>query len=226
MKTAWLKLSAVGFVFALTGSACKIESGDGEGGTGGGSTTTGGKSSTGGTTSTGGIAGTGGAKATGGTTSTGGSKATGGTTSTGGKASTGGVLGCSNNMDQPKSTPTDTCDFPPESLADPVIGKCLACITSSCCDEVKACYGTDPDNQCGYGGLEKPPETEYICYQDCLVAKGKAKGGQYEPDDQDVCADHCATPACGIPPVGNETLDLITCMHKSCDEPCFLDPAM
>ena len=233
MKTAWLKLSALGLVGALAATACKITTGpdDGEGGTGGGSTSTGGKSGgTGGTVATGGMSTTGGKSSTGGTTSTGGKASTGGTTSTGGATATGGVLGCSNKGDKSTVIPDD-CGFPSSSTSDPIIGDCLKCISkaNTCCNQVKACFGTEPDNQCGWGGLEKtdPPETEFLCYQSCLIDKAKANGGQYDPDaDTDFCANYCATPACGAPPVGNETNALIACMHLNCETECFVTPAM
>jgi hypothetical protein len=227
MKTAWLNLLAAGLVGAVTASACVIKSDDDDDGEGG-RTSTGGRASGG--TSTGGKAtggsGTGGATSGGqsstGGASTGGSKATGGTTSTGGSST---AVFCDPDSGNPLSTPASSCEFAAEDLTGP-LGPCLTCLSkaSSCCKELKDCYGDDPNNQCGWGG-PNPGETEYLCYQDCLVTRAEAGGGAYDPDsDPDECAGLCVTPACGT--IGNYTNDLIVCMHDNCEDECFVDPAM
>jgi hypothetical protein len=225
MKTPWRYLLAFGLVGALTATSCVIKSGpdDGEGGS---NTSTGGKgsggSSTGGTTSTGGSKATGGMSSTGGTSSTGGSKSTGGVTSTGGMAN---VVGC-DGTDFKGTAPT-SCTFMDVNLMDPDIGACLTCISkaNTCCDKVKDCFRTDPDNQCGYGGLDG--ESEFLCYQDCLVTRAKAQGGVYDPDvDMGECAEACVTPMCKPQPIGTYTSSLIACMHLKCETECFVTPAM
>lgn len=226
MKTAWLKLLGAGFVGALAASGCVITTGDGNDDGEGGGTSTGGKATGG--TGTGGKA-TGGA-GTGGTSS--GGKSTGGAstggTATGGTPATGGTTNavfCDPDSGDPLSTPSTSCEFEAMDLNGP-LGACLTCLSAAnnCCAELKNCYGDDPNNQCGFGG-PTPGETEYLCYQDCIVTRGRAAGGAYDPDtDPGECADLCATPACST--IGNFTNELIGCMHDSCEDACLLDPAM
>lgn len=223
MKTAWRYLLAFGLVGSLTATSCVIKT-DPDG-TGGSDNDTGGRgnggSSTGGSKATGGSMATGGSS-TGGSTATGGSKSTGGTPATGGTAT---VIGCDGTDFRGEAAMT--CTFEDDDLADPDIGECLKCISkaANCCDDLKDCYATDPNNQCGFGGPEG--ESEYICYQTCLVGKAKAGGGLYDPDrDTDACADACATPACLPKPIGSVTNSLIGCMHLNCETECFFDPAM
>jgi hypothetical protein len=221
MKIAWVSLLALGCIAsAVTMSACEVTTSNGgiggeddEGGrnTGGRSTggATGGRAATGGA-STGGT--TGGASPTGGATATGGA-ATGGT-ATGGDSSFAPV--CDDDTTK-TGTAADTCEINtdgiPKANAD-----CISCLSKNadCCTALKDCYSTDPNNQCGYGG-SAPGETEYLCYQDCLVAKVKANG-IYEEDDQVACADSC-TGSCGV--IGDATNAVIACMHDNCEAECF-----
>lgn len=221
MKTAWLKLLASATVITLAATACKVEVSDGDDDTGGRSST-GGKSSGGATT--GGVRTTGG-MSTGGTVSTGGRVSTGGTTMTGGTNSTGGVEPVACDGKGKASTPLDSCEFMEADLTGP-LGACLTCISkaSTCCPILKACYGDNPLNQCGYGG-PTDSDNEFLCYQECLVDRAKAAGGFYDPDrDPPDCAGRCATPGCGA--IGDATSELIGCMHENCEDECFVTPAM
>jgi hypothetical protein len=211
MKKAWLSLLAL-TVAGSIGAACTVTTTTDDGNEGGASGS--GGSGTGGAKTNGGVTSNGGAT-TGGATATGGVAATGGTSTTGG---TGGaaVIGC-DEKGKVAGTPATSCQF---AAADSTF--CHECLTTSCCGEVKACFGQNPDNQCAYGGPEG--ESEFGCYEACLVTKAKANGGDYTEEDQDACIGMCSTPACGVI-IGDATLDLIVCMHTECEKVCFEDPA-
>jgi len=217
MKTAWLSLLALGIAGSIA-TACTISSGDGDG-LGGSSGDSGGSTAAGG-------AGSGGAK--GGTTAAGGAAAGGkaaggaasGGTSSGGAASLEPVVKCDTLTSS--GTPAPSCTF--DAPDDTVCHKCLSKV-ASCCDAVKQCYGFGPGleaNQCAYGGPDG--SSEFTCFEDCIVGKAKAGGGDYQMADVDFCTDKCATPACGLF-VGNATNDLIACMTNECEKECILDPA-
>jgi hypothetical protein len=97
---------------------------------------------------------------------------------------------------------------------------CLTCLTKSanCCTEIAACYATDPNNECGYGGPpDNPGETEYLCFQSCVLDVATENGGFYDDDDEATCAASCTR--CGT--ISNETNDVITCMHLKCEAECL-----
>ncbi|MFZ5897325.1 MAG: hypothetical protein ACOY0T_40095 [Myxococcota bacterium] len=214
MKTAWLSLFALGIACSIA-TACTITTTDDD-------TALGGSSGNGGT-GTGGASG--GTSAKGGTTSTGGSAA-GGAVAKGGSAgmSSGGTGGSGPNINVvcdtatvTQGTPAATCEF---DASDNTF--CHACLTKSCCGEVKACFGMNPENQCAFGGPDEG--SEFACFEACLVTAAKKNGGDYTTADEDKCLGDCATPKCGAV-IGNATNELITCMHLSCEKECFIDPA-
>ncbi len=225
MKIAWLGLLAFGFAGVLATSACEVTTGgaggiDDEGGrsSGGTGASTGGSASGG--TSTGGASGgsTTGGSETGGSTTGGsetGGSATGGS-ATGGSATGGDTFNpMCDNADNP-GFPATSCDVPEVGTDENIA--CLKCLkeNDSCCDALKKCYATGPDNQCGYGGMDLG-QTEYLCFQDCILDK-IMENGTYTNDDQDMCAFDCS-PECGIP--ADATNDVITCMHDNCEDECF-----
>ncbi|MGC4091454.1 MAG: hypothetical protein QM756_26965 [Polyangiaceae bacterium] len=215
MKTAWLSLFAVG-IGCLIAPACTITTSTDDG-TGG--------DDTGGTTASGGAAAKGGAAASGGTTTAkGGAAASGGATASGGSASMVGSGGSGGSEPvvtcdgaTPAGTPATSCVF---ETADNTF--CHECLTTNCCAAVKTCYGTNPANQCAFGGPDGG--SEFTCYEACMVSHVKANGGDYSSSDEDVCLGMCATPKCGAV-VGDATADIAVCMRDSCEKVCFLDPA-
>jgi len=206
---AWLQLISIGMVGAMITTSCVITSDDdddddddfgdaGETSTGG--RATGGRPGTGGTT-TGGRAsgGTGTGGTTGGTPATGGASATGGAGGEGGEAPD----ACSG-----ESTPSDTCQF---ADAD----DCSTCLAESCCDEVSACYGTDPEDVCGRA--DTGAANEFECALDCLSLV--SQGGDFPNDDDvDNCVAKCMQ-CTGLP--SPNTLPLALCMNDNCPDDCY-----
>lgn len=210
---AWLSLVSFGLFASLVVTSCVITSEDSDddenGGEAGefatGGRTTGGRGGTGGTT---------GGRATGGTptggTSTGGTS-TGGTT--GGTQATGGM---GDGGEAPSSclvgsTPAETCEFDGA-------GECEQCLAAECCEEVKGCYGSDPDDVCGWPANAG----EFACAQLCLAAVYAE--GDY-PTDTDVidCLEECDTCMTSTNMLPNAaTGPLVACMNDSdCGEVCY-----
>jgi hypothetical protein len=201
---AWLQLISIGMVGAMVASACVIVDDDdddddnnGEAGdTSTGGRATGGRPGTGGTT---------GGRATGGT-STGGTS-TGGT-ATGGINGGGGEGGTTPDSCEEESTPFGSCEFFVDGNADP----CEECLADNCCDEVSACFGTEPEDVCGYPVLEG----EFECARSCL-AEIVADGEIPSDDDIDDCIGECMK--CTLP--SPNTGPLVICMDTSCSEACY-----
>ncbi len=243
MRHAWKYAAAFGFITAALSAACTVTTDDdlGTGGTGGTSTSGGTGGTTGGTVASGGTGGstggTGGSTGgTGGSTGgTGGS--TGGTAGTGGSAGgTGGSTGGTDTSGTGGSSgdTTATCDpddgsavgtpYPncePQDAQD----DCEACIQTSCCEESKNCYATEPFNVCGWGGppsddASAPLAGEIACYRDCLTSYVN-DNGVCDSDGVSGCATMCATPMCGGNLVGGATSDLAACMQTNCSKDCF-----
>jgi hypothetical protein len=200
---AWLQLISIGMVGAMVATSCVIVDDDddddidgeaGDSSTGG--RTTGGRGGTGGTT---------GGRATGGT-STGG-RATGGTSPTGGTTGEGGEGGTMADSCEVESTPFGSCDFL-DGNADP----CEECLADNCCDEVSACFGTDPEDVCGYPVLDG----EFECARSCLgeIVEG---GDIPNEDDIDDCLAECMK--CLLP--SPNTGPLVVCMDTNCSEACY-----
>jgi hypothetical protein len=201
MPQTWKYALALGFVAATLSAACTVSSDDDD--------STGG---TGGTSGTGGVSGTGG--------TTGGTGGSGGTSGAGGTSGTGAITP---TCDPSDSTPNPSCAPGPDDQDD----ECALCVQSSCCEESKACYGTNPYNVCGWGGPSTAiPDMGVVtglgeigCFTTCL--------GQYvndmgvcDSDGIDNCASACATDMCGGLP-GDATNDLATCMQTNCAQKCF-----
>jgi hypothetical protein len=209
MKKAWLSLLALTIAGSI-GTACTITTTDDD--TVGGSTGFGGAAGSGGSNTSGGATAKGGASSGG----TAGSAA--GGASSGGKASggTGGepepVVMC--DVDEnPTGTPADSCVFvAPDNTP---CHECLAKVPE-CCTAIRECYGKSPYNQCAYGGPDGG--SEYTCIENCIRQK-VLSAGSYTNDDEDVCVNACATPACGL--IGNATSVILGCMHAHCETECF-----
>jgi hypothetical protein len=216
MRTAWLNLVAFGSLTTLLATACVVKTGDDD------DDETGGRRNSGGSTAVSG--GRGGASGLGGTASggvsSGGAKTTGGTTATGGTATgTGGKPEPKPYCDGsgPATEPAKTCEYADEDVKG-ANGKCLSCLSASCCSEIRNCHGTDPSgefvvNQCGAGG------TEYLCYQACLqdiITENGSYDDQVDPYD---CADACVRTGCAA--IASFTSDVVTCMHLECETECF-----
>jgi hypothetical protein len=178
-------------------------SGTGAGGKGGGGS--GGK---GGSTS-GGVGGatTGGATSggSGGATAGSGGMATGGTAGTGGMA----TFSC-----MPVSGTPHGC-VPPDPM-----NPCDLCIQAKCCTEWSNCYGTNPDDRCGWGGPSG--QGEVFCYLDCM-----SNPSMYISVNPPVantmeaivpCSTACITPPCSTE--ADTTNLAITCLNANCDIDC------
>lgn len=221
MKIAWLGLLAFGFASVLTTSACEVSTGgtgglDDEGGRGATGGTSGGKTSGGSSSGGSSMGGSSSGGSSSGGSSSGGSSS--GGTATGGSSGEGGDS--FNPMCDDKKNPgfpETTCDVP-EAGSDANVA-CLKCLkkNADCCTALKNCYATDPDNECGYGG-KTLGQTEYLCFQDCLLEKIMTNG-TYTDDDQDTCAADCSPSCAGVP--SDATNEVITCMHDSCEDECF-----
>jgi len=236
MTTSWLKWFGVGFAAVLTATACEFSSGDGDDDDDTGEPGDAGESGRAGRGGSGGRSGAG----TGGTSGRAGSGGTGGVT-TAGTAGTSGSGGEGGDVydiicetDVPAGTPADTCEFDEAVLDSPAIAPiraCIVCLSNSCCDDMKNCYGVAATtrNVCGWGGPIKG-QTEYLCFRDCMEERTRDGGGVYD-DMIDVaeCGAECSSTAedggtCDA--VGLDTQDLIGCMLDNCDDPCIIDPAM
>ena len=114
----------------------------------------------------------------------------------------------------------NTCAPAPGSETD----KCALCVQSKCCTEYGQCYGTEPGNQCGWGG--KDDNGEIVCIQTCIQT-GYMQSGVYDADLVSGCASGCATnPANGSAKdcgafIGQQTSDLVACLDMNCQGPCF-----
>ncbi|MEP7048993.1 MAG: hypothetical protein ABJB12_01520 [Pseudomonadota bacterium] len=107
------------------------------------------------------------------------------------------------------------------------LNDCDKCIRTKCCMEYATCYGTDPGNQCGYGGPNN--KGEFFCYNSCLVDVFNANQS-IEEKDKEKCAANCVTSKdvmasqdCG-PVLGSATNDLIGCMADTaggCAAECY-----
>lgn len=207
MKKAWLSLLALTIAGSI-GTACTITTTDDD--TDGGATGFGGKAS-------GGAATSGGSTAKGGASSGGTAGSGAGGASSGGSAA-GGVGGapdpvmCDVGL-EPTGTPAQSCVFDvPDNTP------CHECLAkdADCCAAIKECYGTGPRNQCAYGGPDGG--SEFTCIEACIRQK-VLNTGSYSNDDEDVCVNACATPACGL--IGNATNLILGCMHANCETECF-----
>lgn len=214
MKKAWLTL----FVLTIAGSvgtACTITTTDDD--TVGGSTGFGGAGSGGrGGTGTGGTSNSGGSTAKGGASS-GGTAGTGsGGVSGGGSGGTGGSteppVVCDVTAD-PTGTPATTCQF--QAPDNTPCHECLAKIPDACA-AIKECYGTNPRNQCAWGGPDGG--SEFICIESCIRQK-VLTAGSYTDADEDACVTNCTTPTCAL--IGNATSELLGYMHANCEAECF-----
>ncbi|HEX3852665.1 MAG TPA: hypothetical protein VHW01_16970 [Polyangiaceae bacterium] len=152
---------------------------------------------------------------------------TGGTTGTAGTTNTGGTTA----TDSYECDPADGSnlqDTPATSCALATADDCSTCVQSNCCDKVMACYGTDPGNECGFGG---PPAFsganggEFACIRSCIQA-GVANGPD-DPDLRTMCYSQCATSVANgavedCPgPIGIQTNDLVGCVSDNCLTECF-----
>jgi hypothetical protein len=171
-----------------------------------------------GETSTGGRA-TGGSSATGGT-STGGKTTTGGTSTGGttGGSSTGGTGEGGTGGEPPASscvvgsTPADSCEFADSDGMD-----CSACLSMECCEEVKACYGSEPDDVCGWPA----GEGEFDCVRLCL-ASIYAEGDVPTQMDVSDCIDECDTCMAAGSALPNLATGMIaSCMNDACADICY-----
>lgn len=200
---AWLQLISIGMVGGLVATSCVITSDDDDDDDGFGDA---GETSTGGRTPTGG-------RTSGGTNTGGASGGTTGGTSTGGAAPSGGMGGEGGapvDVCEAETTPLDTCEF---EDAD----ECASCLSESCCDEVSACYGTDPEDVCGYGlSGEADENSEFECTRSCL-AEIVAEGNFVIDDDIDDCLAQCMK--CTLPSL--TTTSLVACMNDNCPDECY-----
>lgn len=199
---AWLQLISIGMVGAMVATSCVIVDDDDDDDNGGeaGDSSTGGRATGG---RSGGTGGTTGGRATGGTNT--GGTSTGGT-GTGGITGEGGEGGTTVDACKVESTPFGNCGFLDEAVP------CEACLADNCCDEVSACFGTDPEDVCGYPLLMG----EFECTRDCLI-EFSASGDIPAADDVDQCMAECMK--CGEP--SPNTHVLVGCMDTSCSEECY-----
>ncbi|MFO7179648.1 MAG: hypothetical protein DIU78_013200 [Pseudomonadota bacterium] len=215
---SWLRLIPVGLLGATLASACVIvqteDEGDDDAETGGTSGKGGSSGSKGGASGSGGQPGGGGKGGQGGSSGGTGGTANGGTAN--GGTANGGMAGdgsgeadiCDDPEEGPQSTRLETCEFD-----NP--GPCEMCLMEFCCLEVRDCYGTEPNNVCGYGNGGMG---EFTCVVDCL-AMYSAEGDI--PDQMAIsdCIGSCQDAACTV--AGEHTWALVACMTNDCDV-CYL----
>ena len=209
-KSYWLVAAVAGVVSALVGSACTVTTStdDTSGGDGGTSATSGGTggTSTGGTTN----AGTGGSSGATSIAGTGGVPTTGGTGGTGG-ATVGCDMGEAGAM---TGTPAANCNA---TAGD----ACSACLQNTCCGFLEVCNGTNPNNQCAFGGPDG--KGEFACMRTCMK-KAFTDNGVATNEDLGTCANNCGTVACGSV-IGTSTSILVGCVRPEtgtgCDSECF-----
>jgi hypothetical protein len=246
MAQTWKYAIGLGLLGSALATGCVVTTGGdpdvsdaGESGEGGSGGTTGGSSGMGGTGGSSGKGGTGGSSGKGGTGGSAGkggaagsSGATGGSAGKGGAAGSGGSAGTSGTGGMPDDDYIPQCDpatgnldntpYPncePSNTEDPT---CEECIQESCCEESIACYSYDPGNVCGWGG---PASGDYAgigeigCYVTCL-ADYVDENGVCDEDGVGECIGRCRTPTCGDV-LGNQTSELATCIHDSCNEACL-----
>lgn len=203
-KSYWRVVAVAGVVSAFVASACVVTTTDGTGGAGGTDTSGGTGGSSAGTTSTAGssgstpIAGTGGGAPTGGT---GGAPAT---------------VGCDmGEAGAMTGTPAANCNAASGDT-------CGACLQTKCCTELEVCNGTNPNNQCGFGGPDS--KGEFTCVVACMQMHYTANGNVELPDDLPTCGGICGTDACGTV-IGTSTSILVGCAHADgtagCTKECF-----
>lgn len=200
-----------GVAFAFVGAACTVTTSTDDGGAGGDFFA--------------GAPGAG-APAAGAATTAGASGAsTAGATAAGG-ASTAGAAAvayeCDVDPGPPAGTPYTSC-APDAEHTDDV---CALCIQTSCCTEFKACYASNPGDQCGYGG---PGDMgEISCVQQC-IQDGVATDGVFDDKLVGTCGAKCTTEAspngtsskeCGQV-IGYRTSDLVDCMTMHCQTECY-----
>jgi hypothetical protein len=209
-KSYWRLVAVAGVVGACLASACVVTtSTDGNG--------------LGGDTSTAGVGTTPGGSA--GATSAGGSAGSAGATAaagTGGGAPAGGTGAVTVACDMGEAgamtgTPAATCNATAGNA-------CSACLQTTCCAEVEACNGTNPNNQCAFGG---PDGTgEFNCVTACMKMAFATNGNVELPDDLPTCGGKCSTDACGTV-IGTSTSILVGCAHgdditpSPCRDKCF-----
>jgi len=206
-KSYWRLVAVAGVVSAFVASACVVttdDPGDSKGGSGGsgataGSSTSGGSSSTVGSSAAGSSAHAGSGTAGSGTDDS---------VTCDDQTSAGGAPGEGSSCE-----PADATD------------ECQVCIQKNCCEEYGACYATNPNNQCGYGGPlvnNKYQEGgELFCMHECLkdaVAKSMISATE---EDIRTCAGKCTTDMCDTSSVGFQTSDIIGCMNSNCTMECW-----
>ena len=211
----------LGLVGVALASGCVVKSSDDDGAAG-----EGGESGS----SSGGKGGSSGGKGGSSGTVTGGSSgsATGGSagSATGGASgsATGGSSGmqtdheCDPASGELVNTPYPDCE--PTDPQDP--DPCEVCIEANCCAESRVCYGFDPGNVCGWGGIDLDNNGELDGEITCFVACARAyveENGAYDMMAQDECSTECATDGCGQ--IGNATNEMIICIQEDCEEECF-----
>lgn len=209
MKKAWLSLLALTIAGSI-GTACTITTTDDD--TVGGSTGSGGKAGSGGVATSGGSAAKGGASSGGAAGGGAGGAASGGAPVAGAGGAPEQVVMC--DVDEnPTGTPAGSCQFAGQDNTP-----CHECLSkdADCCAAVKECYGTNPGNQCAYGGPDGG--SEFVCIENCIRQK-VLTAGSYTNEDEDVCINACATPECGL--IGNATNVILGCMHANCEAECF-----
>jgi hypothetical protein len=198
-KSYWRMVAVAGVVGACLASACVVTTSTDDG-LGGGTSTAGATTGTAGASTVGGSAGSGGSTAIAGT----GGAPAGGTGST--------VVGCDmGDADAMTGTPAANCNA---TAGD----ACSACLQTSCCTALEVCNGTNPNNQCAFGG--PGGAGEFSCVAACMKM-AFATNGVEQPDDLPTCAGQCNTDACGTV-IGTSTSNLIACVHGdgTTDGPC------
>ena len=95
---------------------------------------------------------------------------------------------------------------------------CGACLKAKCCTPLEICNGTNPNNQCAFGGPNNAGE--FTCVTACMKKHFADNGGvELVPDDVLFCANNCGTDACG-PVIGLSTNTLVDCVHADGDTGC------
>lgn len=204
-RSYWRWLTVTGVASALFASACVVTTDDPDDDNGGASGSN--------------TAGAAGAKAgAGGSTAGAAGAAVAG--AGGSTAGTGGVPYVCDDDPTAPGTPNPTCESSGEQSA------CTTCVETKCCAEYKECYGTDPGNQCGWGGPDDKGELAcmQLCAQQALIDQGVLGD-----DEILACSAQCTTTKehgstldCTL--IGGTTSAAFNCIKDSCMVECIGEP--
>ncbi len=204
-RSYWRWLTVTGVASALFASACVVTTDDPDGDAGSSGSS---------------AAGAAGAAVAGAGGSTAGAAGAAVAGAGGSTAGTGGVPYVCDDDPTAPGTPNPTCESSGEQ------SDCTTCVETKCCEEYKECYGTDPGNQCGWGGPDD--KGELACMQLC-AQKALMDAGVLGEDEINGCISQCGTRKskgstldCTL--IGGSTSSAFTCLKDKCMVECIGEP--